>query len=160
VAELAQFDGTDESKPIYLAINGTIFDVSANRRTYGPGGSYHIFAGRDASRAFVTGCMQEDRNADLRGVEEMFMPRDDVEIDKLYTAAEMKALQVQEREAALQKVHDALAHWTGFFANSAKYSKVGYVKRDPDWLDKEPKKKLCQKAEEARPPREAPERHR
>ena len=31
---------------------GTIFDVTHKRDTYGKGGSYHIFAGKDASKAF------------------------------------------------------------------------------------------------------------
>ena len=44
---------------------------------YGPGGSYSFFAGRDATRAFVTGCFDTDLNGDLRGVEQMFMPVDD-----------------------------------------------------------------------------------
>ncbi|RWA03875.1 hypothetical protein EKO27_g11230 [Xylaria grammica] len=50
-AELATYDGTDETKPLYLAINGTIYDVSSNRRTYGPEGSYRYFAGVDARGA-------------------------------------------------------------------------------------------------------------
>jgi predicted heme/steroid binding protein len=75
-AELAQYDGTDPTKPIYLALNGTIYDVSSNPDTYGPGGSYHFFAGRDAARAFLTGCFQEDQTPDLRGVEEMYIPID------------------------------------------------------------------------------------
>ncbi|KAF2874088.1 hypothetical protein BDV95DRAFT_604294 [Massariosphaeria phaeospora] len=75
-AELLAYDGSDGSKPIYLALNGTIYDVSANRATYGPGGSYHFFAGHDAARAFLTGCFEEDRTPDLRGVELMYMPVD------------------------------------------------------------------------------------
>ena len=75
-AELLQYDGSDSSKPIYLALNGTIYDVSASPRTYGPGGSYHFFAGRDAARAFLTGCFAEDAVPDLRGVERMFVPVD------------------------------------------------------------------------------------
>lgn len=34
----------------------------------GPGGSYHFFAGRDASRAFVTGKFKDDLNDDVRGL--------------------------------------------------------------------------------------------
>jgi hypothetical protein len=39
-ADLKQYDGTDPTEPIYLAINGTIFDVSASPSFYGPGGHY------------------------------------------------------------------------------------------------------------------------
>jgi len=74
--QLASYDGSDPKKPIYLALNGTIYDVSAGRKTYGPGGSYSFFAGKDAARAFLTGCFQEDLTGDLRGVEEMFVPVD------------------------------------------------------------------------------------
>ncbi|KAI0079733.1 cytochrome b5 [Panus rudis PR-1116 ss-1] len=70
---LAQFDGTDESKPIYLAIDGDVYDVSAGRATYGPGGSYHIMAGKDAARAFATGCFATHQTHDLRGLSEKEM---------------------------------------------------------------------------------------
>ena len=76
-AELSLYNGTDVSLPIYLAINGTIYDVSASPSFYGPGGGYHFFAGNDGTRAFVTGCFSEDVTPDLRGVEEMFLPVDD-----------------------------------------------------------------------------------
>ncbi|GHJ83727.1 hypothetical protein NliqN6_0129 [Naganishia liquefaciens] len=48
-AQLAQHDGTDESKPIYVAIKGTVFDVTAKRAMYGPGAGYNVFAGKDGS---------------------------------------------------------------------------------------------------------------
>ncbi|EIM88392.1 cytochrome b5 [Stereum hirsutum FP-91666 SS1] len=67
---LAQFDGSDPEKPLYLAIDGDVFDVSDNRRVYGPGGSYHIMAGKDAARAFGTGCFQTHQTHDLRGLTE------------------------------------------------------------------------------------------
>jgi predicted heme/steroid binding protein len=82
-ADLKAYDGTDPTKPILLAINGTIYDVSNGRKHYGPEGSYHLFAGADASRGFVTGCFDTDRTPDMRGVEEMFLPLDDPEIDGL-----------------------------------------------------------------------------
>jgi len=77
---LAQYDGSDPNKPIYLAIeylyfakclinSGDVYDVSANRRIYGPGGGYGFFAGRDAARAFVTGCFKEDLTHDIRGLD-------------------------------------------------------------------------------------------
>lgn len=55
-SELAKYSGKDESKPILLAIQGRLYDVTRGKSYYGPNGGYHIFAGRDASRSFVTGC--------------------------------------------------------------------------------------------------------
>jgi len=155
-ADLTAFDGSDPTKPIYLAINGTIYDVSAGARHYGPGGSYHFFAGKDASRAFVTNCFEEDGNPDLRGVEEMFLPRDDEEVDQLFGKGELKALREQEKRKAKVEAYKALRHWVDFFANNPKYPKIGEVKRAPGWRDHGPVKKLCQRAQESRQPRKRP----
>lgn len=155
-ADLKAFDGTDPTKPIYLAINGSIYDVSQGARHYGPGGSYHFFAGKDASRAFVTSCFEEDGNPDLRGVEEMFIPVDDPEIDMLYTSGEMKKLREQEKRQAKVEAWKALKHWVDFFANNPKYPKIGEVKREEGWRTKGPVKKLCQRAQEGRPKRKRP----
>ena len=38
-----------------LALLGVVYDVSRGKEYYGPGGGYSFFAGRDASRAYVTG---------------------------------------------------------------------------------------------------------
>ncbi|KAH8599518.1 hypothetical protein B0O99DRAFT_649297 [Bisporella sp. PMI_857] len=143
-ADLAAYDGSDLTKPIYLAINGTIYDVSAGARHYGPGGSYHFFAGCDASRGFVTSCFDEDRNPDLRGVELMYIPKDDPEVDRAGEA---------EGEGA---VHAALKHWVDFFANSGKYAKVGNGEEGARWEKKGPVPKLCKKAEDGRPQRRKP----
>ncbi|KAI9433298.1 cytochrome b5 [Lactarius indigo] len=51
-------------------IDGDVFDVSSNRRVYGPGGSYALMAGVDAARAFGTGCFKDHRTHDLRGLSE------------------------------------------------------------------------------------------
>ena len=49
--QLELYDGTNPDLPLYLAIDGDVFDVSdGGRESYGPGGAYHIFAGRDAAR--------------------------------------------------------------------------------------------------------------
>lgn len=45
-----------------------MFDVTKGARNYGPGGAYHFFAGRDASRAFVTGCFRTHLTHDVRGL--------------------------------------------------------------------------------------------
>ncbi|EER95310.1 hypothetical protein BDA96_01G495100 [Sorghum bicolor] len=55
VEELSPYNGTNEGLPILLAILGSVFDVTKGRSHYGPGGGYHHFTGRDASRAFVSG---------------------------------------------------------------------------------------------------------
>merc|ERR1711879_1138422 len=49
--ELKQYNGTDDTKPVYVAVKGVIFDVSPRREMYGHGKGYAIFAGKDASRA-------------------------------------------------------------------------------------------------------------
>jgi len=49
---LAKFDGKDDGR-VLLAINGTVFDVTAGKSFYGPGGPYGNFAGRDASRGMA-----------------------------------------------------------------------------------------------------------
>ncbi|KAG1751429.1 cytochrome b5 [Suillus paluster] len=48
--QLKQFDGSDNSKPIYVSIKGTVFDVTRKSDVYGPGKSYNIFAGKDGSK--------------------------------------------------------------------------------------------------------------
>lgn len=75
--QLSLHDGRDPTLPLLLAINGSVFDVSSNPTTYGPGGGYSVFTGADAARGFVTGCFKEDRTWDLRGVEGMFLELDD-----------------------------------------------------------------------------------
>lgn len=49
LTELAQFDGSDSSKPIYIGMNGLVYDVSAGRDYYKIDGTYHFLAGKDSS---------------------------------------------------------------------------------------------------------------
>ena len=139
-------------------MNGTIYDVSANRDTYGPGGSYHFFAGRDAARAFLTGCFQEDQTPDLRGVEEMYMPLDPPGSKKpQLSKAELKNRHAQELRQARKQAREGLEHWHKLFRGDKgkPYFKVGEVKREKGWLEKLPRRTLCDSAVKARPTRKA-----
>ncbi|KAL8898265.1 MAG: hypothetical protein Q9207_006798 [Kuettlingeria erythrocarpa] len=58
----------ENNMPVYLAVNGKVFDVSNGRNFYGPGGPYENFAGRDASRGLACGSFDEDMlTKDLNG---------------------------------------------------------------------------------------------
>lgn len=66
--ELSLYDGSIEGLPIYIAINGTVFDVSSQRGIYGPGGSYSYLSGKDCARAFATNCLNQ-QTFDIRDIE-------------------------------------------------------------------------------------------
>jgi len=53
IDELRQYDGTDSSGRVLIAVNGKVFDCTRGKRFYGPGGAYASFAGHDASRALA-----------------------------------------------------------------------------------------------------------
>ncbi|EPZ34681.1 Cytochrome b5-like heme/steroid binding domain-containing protein [Rozella allomycis CSF55] len=74
---------------------GQVYDVSNGEEYYGKKGSYSIFAGKDASRAFVTGCFSDASHLthDLRGLSEN---------------------QIEE-----------LKNWVKFYQESDKYFQVG-----------------------------------
>ncbi|KAM5533750.1 hypothetical protein V8D89_012623 [Ganoderma adspersum] len=74
VEQLLQFDGTDPSKPIYVAIKGTVFDVTRKADTYGKGKSYNLFAGKDASRALgMSSLKPEDAVSDYSSLSQADM---------------------------------------------------------------------------------------
>ncbi|KAK2466399.1 hypothetical protein APHAL10511_002041 [Amanita phalloides] len=64
---LSEYDGKTPGKPIYIAIDGDVYDVTGGK-AYQPGGPYHFFAGVDAARAFGTGCFKEHLTYDIRGM--------------------------------------------------------------------------------------------
>ncbi|KAJ1958563.1 hypothetical protein GGI12_004699 [Dipsacomyces acuminosporus] len=96
--ELAQYDGSDPTKPLLLAIEGDVYDVTSGWAFYGPGSSYSLFAGRDSSRAFGTNCLSRGDHLthDTRGL----------------TDGEIAAIK----------------GWHKFFDNHQRYVKVGVVK--------------------------------
>lgn len=50
-AELAKYDGTDPQLPIYIGLNGYVYDVSEGKKYYAPEGAYHYLAGKDSSKS-------------------------------------------------------------------------------------------------------------
>lgn len=67
--ELRAYNGSDSEKPLLMAIRGKIYDVSTSKMFYGPGSSYAMFAGRDASRALaLLSFKPEDINGNLEGL--------------------------------------------------------------------------------------------
>ncbi len=77
---LLPFDGRD-GRPVFLAVRGRVFDVSAGRNFYGPGGPYENFAGRDASRGLASHSFDEEMlTKDLDGPLD---PLDDLTPDQL-----------------------------------------------------------------------------
>ncbi|CAJ1973629.1 unnamed protein product [Sphenostylis stenocarpa] len=67
--QLSQYNGSDPSKPIYVALKGTVYDVTTGKSFYGPGGAYAMFAGKDASRALAKMSKnEEDISPSLAGL--------------------------------------------------------------------------------------------
>ncbi|ANB13539.1 hypothetical protein AWJ20_1835 [Sugiyamaella lignohabitans] len=74
--ELSRYNGEDRALPIYVAINGSVYDVTSNPDSYGPLGAYSFFSGRDAARAYSTGCFHQDLTHDLRGLDPIKVEKD------------------------------------------------------------------------------------
>ncbi|ETN67832.1 hypothetical protein AND_000342 [Anopheles darlingi] len=68
-AELLEHNGVT-SESLYLVILGHVYDVTKGAKHYGPGESYHMFVGHDASRSFVTGEFERysDELSDVSGL--------------------------------------------------------------------------------------------
>lgn len=60
LAELAKCNGVDGA-PVYVCINGDIFDVEAKREMYSPPGEgYSIFAAKEAAIPLAMGLLKEE----------------------------------------------------------------------------------------------------
>lgn len=114
------YDGT-QNRPVYLAVQSRVYDVTPGRQFYGPSGPYANFAGRDASRGLACGSFDEDMLTEnlhgpldtlkdlgdeemeaLRGWEEMFRGKY-TEVGRLVAEgsdeAKLEAEREKEREA-------------------------------------------------------------
>ena len=117
---LLPYNGT-QGKPVYLAVQSRVYDVTPGRQFYGPSGPYANFAGRDASRGLACGSFDEDMLTEnlhgplddlkdlgdeemeaLRGWDEMFRGKY-IEVGKLVAEgseeAKWEAEKEREREA-------------------------------------------------------------
>jgi predicted heme/steroid binding protein len=169
--QLSLYDGTNPDLPIYVAINGSVYDVSANPSMYGPGGGYHFFSGRDAARAFVSGCFGQDLTWDLRGLEEMYItaPEDDADAKEIGVLEErlrngdggkgfgddntkggvnvesrlrwLNRRRDKRRVEARGKVSKQIEHWQKFYADHDRYFFVGSVVHES--LEDTPLRSLC-----------------
>lgn len=71
---LSAYDGSDPSKPIYVAIKGRVFDVTPKKEMYGKGQGYNVFAGRDASKGLGMSSLDpKDAVPDYSGLNEAQM---------------------------------------------------------------------------------------
>lgn len=72
--QLLHFDGTkedrgDDMKPVYLSVQGIVFDVSDGRNFYGPDGPYEKFAGHECGVALAKMSFDTEHLDDLEGCE-------------------------------------------------------------------------------------------
>jgi predicted heme/steroid binding protein len=99
--ELEEYDGLDGG-PLYIAIKGRVYDVTAKPGFYGEDGKYYLFVGKDATHSFATGCLDETEeclNSSTEGL----------------TDAELKEV---DRWVELYETHD-------------QYTFVGFLVEDP-----------------------------
>ncbi|EME85560.1 uncharacterized protein MYCFIDRAFT_150623 [Pseudocercospora fijiensis CIRAD86] len=157
-AQLLAYDGSDESLPIYLAVNGTLYDVTggSGRRIYGPGGPYHVFAGRDAARAYITGCFKDDSVPDYRGAEWTFIPTDVPRFDETgdeELSDQMREYRYEMVGKALEETEKAMQHWQKVFRGDTgkDYFEIGKISRNWDDIAAKPMIPLCESAEKKRP---------
>lgn len=69
--EIAEYDGTDPNKPIYMAVKGVVFDVTSGKDFYGKGKSYNALVGKDATRAVALWSLEKkDLTHDVTGLTE------------------------------------------------------------------------------------------
>jgi len=68
--QLAQFNG-EGGGDVYISVKGVIYNVTPAKEFYGPGGSYHVFAGRECARALASMKVDADFCDDqLEGLDE------------------------------------------------------------------------------------------
>lgn len=69
-SELSKYDGNSGEPDVLLGFLGFVYNVTLNGQHYGPGAEYNVFAGKDATRAFVTGNFTHDLTDEIGDIDE------------------------------------------------------------------------------------------
>lgn len=104
--ELYEF-GKGDTGTLLLCIFGRIYDVTSGEKFYGKDGKYHIFAGRDATRALATGCLKEECLGPITS-------SDEANYDQV---VELNEKSIKEGKK-----------WLAFFETHDSYTHVGFLK--------------------------------
>ncbi|PIK58120.1 hypothetical protein BSL78_04976 [Apostichopus japonicus] len=85
--EIAEYDGSDPDKPIYMAVKGLVFDVTDGKEFYGKGKGYNVLVGRDATRAVALWSLEKkDLTHDVTGLTEKQLKSLDEIFESVYKA--------------------------------------------------------------------------
>ncbi|XP_056868066.1 neudesin [Takifugu flavidus] len=69
--ELQTYDGSEEGKPIYMAVKGAVFDVTGGKEFYGKDAPYNVLVGKDSTRAVAKMSLDpSDLTSDVTGLSE------------------------------------------------------------------------------------------
>ncbi|XP_046874325.1 neudesin isoform X2 [Hypomesus transpacificus] len=67
--DLRRHDGSEDGRPIYMAIKGAVFDVTKGKEFYGKGAPYNTLVGKDSTRAVAKMSLQPaDLTSDTTGL--------------------------------------------------------------------------------------------
>ncbi|XP_006812210.1 neudesin-like [Saccoglossus kowalevskii] len=85
--EIAMYDGTNPDLPIYLAVKGTVFDVTSGKDFYGKDAPYNALVGKDSTRAVAKMSLApEDLTYDVTGLTDREMD----DLQRVYTETYQK----------------------------------------------------------------------
>ncbi|ETV82050.1 hypothetical protein H257_05569 [Aphanomyces astaci] len=82
VEELQQYDGSDESRPIYMAVGGIVLDVTSGGKFYKKGAEYNQFAGQACTRALALASLDVK---DINDITSDFTPAQQKDLDETLT---------------------------------------------------------------------------
>ena len=102
VTQLKEYTGKSKDFPIYIALLGNVYDVSASADLYGEGKPFHCYAGRDSTLALSQNSCSED----------------------LFPEHPLDANRVRDLSPRIQT---ALHEWIRLFESEYKYPYVGKV---------------------------------